>query len=1034
MWSVAVLASLVAGRSASALDFDYYTYGGFTPTVQAFRRMALVFNDGSYAQVLGLMLGFGLLVGIVKGILEANRGGGWAVVRPFAWAIVATGVIVSSVYQTGTVFVFDPVQNKAEAVGNVPDLIVAIAGGLNLVERNVIDIIDLAQADVDSYGLNAGGVGFNLLYNAAVDDTGRMSDGYLYKSVKRYFKDCSQIPLESPLYPNVSVNMINSDTTNLAQVLADMVSTAVYTVYYTEGNKAGATMTCSDAWNIIGPRLDANATWQAGIEEVCERTGYDTTHVLALANCTDMLEEMQELVYGVVAPARHLMRNLEIADAITEVSGDANPDLGIRMMANRQMMVDGLGAAVTSAEWIPQIRAVVNAITLGLLPFLILLCPTPLFGKALKLTFGVLLWTTVWGITDALIHSMLMDMGAAFARDIESHGMGVKAMMLTPTAVQQATSLFGVARSMGAMLSAMIVSALVAIPAYNLGAISERWTERANNLGGSAAGQAMLPEAQGQLLRAMAAGLGTREAANAFGMNAMATSESVNQGMQTVRGGAISAGLGGATNAAMRSGTQSGASDVGRVSGTEDAATGLTGIATTGTAGQVSEDASRIGAMANVAGMKERGRQGWVNSPGNEPGDRYKGQQTLAEHEQADRLGTVLATGGDAGQVSEAAKTDAEKRFGAAEGIRSVAGAENVRDASRTMSTKQVAAGLSEGEAFQSLAATHPEGVEGLRRDMYGTNQGIQITPDNADWARDTLGLTDAQARQVEDTGGGTLSLSYNQDEGRVVGSSFQAGFSTSMDNSDTSTNRTSLDESTVITTGQDGGNPLSIGNVLTSPNSEGAERIEDQMLSSTLDEYRDGNEQAFDMMAQGLARYASMSRSAHVYDSDKTGMAGSIDGQAGWSSGGQAAGWLAKLGTGFEAKAGVNVGVNASRENAESVQTDAQFAAAQAVFKDSANEAVAAADQLVSNGIPFPSLEGRADYERERFEMNVEARAVNFVKTEQGRAADVASRHDEYNDSTAGQLLGQVKTMAEDLQENAGHLLPDPVTPGEGE
>ena len=63
----------------------------------------------------------------------------------------------------GTITVYDPVLNRFQSIGQVPDAVVFTAGFLNKIERGMVDIIDTAAAPDAHYASTAGGIGFKAL-------------------------------------------------------------------------------------------------------------------------------------------------------------------------------------------------------------------------------------------------------------------------------------------------------------------------------------------------------------------------------------------------------------------------------------------------------------------------------------------------------------------------------------------------------------------------------------------------------------------------------------------------------------------------------------------------------------------------------------------------------------------------------------------------------------------------------------------------------------------------------------------------------
>ncbi|MFP3340105.1 hypothetical protein R0J91_19160, partial [Micrococcus sp. SIMBA_131] len=62
-WGVAFLLLLTLRAQACALDMDFYTYDGFSETVNAFKRVSLVFANNEYTTLFFVAVVFGLLFG-----------------------------------------------------------------------------------------------------------------------------------------------------------------------------------------------------------------------------------------------------------------------------------------------------------------------------------------------------------------------------------------------------------------------------------------------------------------------------------------------------------------------------------------------------------------------------------------------------------------------------------------------------------------------------------------------------------------------------------------------------------------------------------------------------------------------------------------------------------------------------------------------------------------------------------------------------------------------------------------------------------
>ncbi|MDA8160111.1 MAG: conjugal transfer protein TraG N-terminal domain-containing protein, partial [Desulfobacteraceae bacterium] len=142
--TASALIVLCLADSARALDMEFYTYNGFGPVSQAFRKLALIFSDAGYlglfftATVLGIV--FAAMAFTVKMATGAR-------LVPLVWAMpVFLGVLLylGLFVPKGAITVYDPVLNRFDTIGGIPDGVVATAGILNKIERGLVEIIDTA--------------------------------------------------------------------------------------------------------------------------------------------------------------------------------------------------------------------------------------------------------------------------------------------------------------------------------------------------------------------------------------------------------------------------------------------------------------------------------------------------------------------------------------------------------------------------------------------------------------------------------------------------------------------------------------------------------------------------------------------------------------------------------------------------------------------------------------------------------------------------------------------------------------------------
>ena len=524
---------LLCGLSSPAmgLDLDYYTYNGFDATVAAFERIALIFGSTDYLNlafvfvVLGIFAGAFVFAG--KSFLQAGSQG-----NPLSWFfVVMLGVAVfrALVIPTGTVHVYDPVRNAYQGVGNVPDLVILVAGGTNKIERAVVELLDASAPH--PYQDTAGGISFQLLLSAMTDYSGGIDDQYLVKSLKQYYSDCSQMALIQASY-DFDLNQLRSGTDDFMDLLPKLKSPADYTVVYdaTPAGKGGTTVTCEEAWDsYLQPAFADNTLYAAMMRSVCAKSGFDPGNAAQLARCQGLLGEINADVFDFVATPEHFLRQSAMANAIASAIQDDNPDLGLRALSNRAVMVEGIGVAQSANEWLPTIRSVVLAIVLGVFPLLVIFMITPLFPRAVAAIVGLFAWITLWGIADALVHHQAMDQALAAMLEVQRHNMGLTAMLQSPEASMQALAIFGKARGMGITIASLLSVMIFRLSAAGLAGVTASWQARVDSAGAQAATRTQTPEGTGGTLESLKSGVSSAATASMMGFGRMASAASFSQ-------------------------------------------------------------------------------------------------------------------------------------------------------------------------------------------------------------------------------------------------------------------------------------------------------------------------------------------------------------------------------------------------------------------------------------------------------------------------------------------------------------------------
>ncbi len=415
-----VVPLLLIPSVALALDMEFYVWGGHDAVVNAFGKLALIFGDNAYQSFYFVVITAGLFFGGVTVFARSLGGANSSVMSWIVPTLIGIIIYLALVVPKGTIHVYDPVFNKDQAVGGIPDGVVAVAGILNKIERGLVDIVTTA-GDPLNYQTQAGGKGFLGLAQLTSIPLSAVESN-LDASLRRYARDCVAYALMNP-NAGLTVDELRKGSTNFITSLDKAVNPAIWTVYYDGANPQGEALTCTDAWtNIKGALTPANL--ERNIQSVCANLGYDVADAASLNQCKTVLNNVNTGTGLGAATMDDFLRQAYISQRLEEVFRSGNA-VGA---TNYQFLLNASGAMKSANEWLPILKAALTAIAVGLLPFLALFIPTPLIGKAVGIIAGFFIWLTAWGVTDAIVHQFAVDYANPAYERVRQTKLGMDAL------------------------------------------------------------------------------------------------------------------------------------------------------------------------------------------------------------------------------------------------------------------------------------------------------------------------------------------------------------------------------------------------------------------------------------------------------------------------------------------------------------------------------------------------------------------------------------------------------------------------------
>ena len=486
------LAVLFCARVACALDMEYYTYGGFAQIVGAFTKLALIFSDGGFSAAIYVAMIVGILFGGIALVMRAVGGRfstlSWGVPLMAGYLVYAAMIVPQ-----GTLYIYDPVANRNQAVGGIPDGIVAIAGTMNLIEQYMVNTIYTAS-DPLSYQTMAGGRAFNLMYDIARAG-GIPVDADFAAYLKNYINDCVMFELQRP-GTTLTVNDLASNA-DFIPLLNLAASPSIYTVAF----PGDTTVDCGTASAALDNMLTSSASYTEAINDACSNAGYNVSNAAELAMCTDTLETLMTSLSGNTYAASDIFKQMLIGQTINDVLLSNSPTLAMTVLADRQTGSSLIGAGISANEWLPVFKAVMTAVAITLIPFLVIFLPTPLAKKALYLICGLFVYITAWGVIDAICHSMAMDYAMNLLSGlITQKQLGMISLNFFTTGPAQVLAVMGGMRWGGMVLAGAVSATFVGVGGSVMGQVMGSMTGTAQNAGSASGMTVGTPEGMAKQL------------------------------------------------------------------------------------------------------------------------------------------------------------------------------------------------------------------------------------------------------------------------------------------------------------------------------------------------------------------------------------------------------------------------------------------------------------------------------------------------------------------------------------------------------
>ena len=504
----ALVLSLLSGPAA-AIDADYVIHDGFYPTVAAFRYAALVFSNGDYGHLVFIFAAIGIAVGAIHAFFKNGR-------DPMAFAqwgvifLIGAGVYQGMILSKGTVHVYDPVINRYEPVGDVPDIVILAASTTNMIEQVAVDIANTASPRLHEDVVN--GTLFDVVHKAT--GVGRpISDEYLWRSLKFYYMDCVRVAAVVPAN-GISLNALKRTTVDLPSEFAKANKATLWTTFFQDGDPRSQTMSCQEAWNVhLSPALTDTSTYGAFAETVCAEAGFDPSEANELARCQQFMDETPGTVFDVAGGDRFTwFRAIALARAMYDAASDADPQAAIAADTSRQYFQSSLGFLSGAQEFGPFIRAGFLGAAIATVPAILLFIMTPFIGRVLQISLSFFVFVALWGVIDAGIAQIVHGLAVDAFTDVAANNLAFNAIVLQPPASVKALEVFGASRLIAIAFAAVISVHVFRLSGSSFASLTSSLGGRLEGFAGSAANRVIDPQTRTSFASGLSSAVGTSSA------------------------------------------------------------------------------------------------------------------------------------------------------------------------------------------------------------------------------------------------------------------------------------------------------------------------------------------------------------------------------------------------------------------------------------------------------------------------------------------------------------------------------------------
>lgn len=432
-----------------AVELEYYVYGDFEAIVSAFKMVAAIFTDNTFAATMTivalttiLLIAFHVKVEAMFGAKMDDRI--W--MKKFIYGVLLYSALM---VPTATMHIYDPVKNKYQAVGGVPLGVALIAGGTSIMTREITDMIEGVGSPILGYNEIGMGDGFELLaVSSNIGNIASSIDPLLTKTIDKYIYNCYD---QAYVRGHITDKDVYHSTDLLQSMKVD------YRVFmsdiFDDAHPGGVLTECADVWVNINNRAKALTLTDEAMKVFCDRVGYDSTDASDLNNCKNKFSGLvAAFASGGSTDLKTYIASAYMARRYIQPGLDGNIYNAIEIAETQARASDYVGSNM-AMQYIPKLQGLVATILIAsfiVVALFFYVAP----AEAFVFYLGLWLWLMLWITMDSILNCIIQQKAFTLFRHIrDSGGMGLTAMFNTGDDAVKTLSMYGQARWMGMSLA-----------------------------------------------------------------------------------------------------------------------------------------------------------------------------------------------------------------------------------------------------------------------------------------------------------------------------------------------------------------------------------------------------------------------------------------------------------------------------------------------------------------------------------------------------------------------------------------------------